>query len=175
MVRPDGSGNITMDYRVSKKSVGFQKDSPDGDRLINLPVSRLEINTAAADIDGISILKINEREDPEFNYIYSEFSFSSLRSLGNYCGIPIELNQIGDTSQLTMEFYDHDQAVSSETAVYLSSLYKEDYLHFVISVPGTIQNSTYGLISSNGRSVEYRISLQDMYKRNRFIWVLEWI
>ncbi|OQY33091.1 MAG: hypothetical protein B6241_09095 [Spirochaetaceae bacterium 4572_59] len=174
-IQPDGSGKITMDYRVSKKAIGFQKDSPAGARLITLPVNRQELDKTTAGIDGISILNVIDREDREYNYINSEFNFSSFRTLSKYCGIPIELNLIGDISQLTMEFFEQDQAVSRETTTYLSSFYNEDYLHFVISVPGTIQNSTYGLISPNGRTVEYRISLQDLYSRNQFIWVLEWV
>lgn len=174
-IQPDGSGNITMDYRVSKKVMGFQKDSPAGDRLITLPFTREEFNNTIAGIDGISNLNVNDREDPEYNYIDCDFNFTSLRTVSLFCGIPIELNQIGDTYQMTMEFFEHDLALSRETSTYLSSFYKDDYLHFVISVPGSILNSSYGLISPNGRTVEYRISLQDLYSRNQFIWLLEWI
>ena len=167
-----GAGSVSMDYRLNKKAVGIQKDSVSGDNLIPLPLNRDDFEQVAAGLPGITLRSFSESEDSDYVYIETSLDYQSLDDLAELIGIPIDYSNEGTRGSMTLRIYEGNAPVSAETQAILDSVFADDTMTFEFTMPANILSSSYGTVS--GRTVSYEVNLPDVYRRDSFIWSLEW-
>jgi hypothetical protein len=167
-----GAGRLSLDYRINKKAAGVQKDSVTSENLIPLPVKRSDFDELAALYPTVTIRTYSEREDTEFIYIETELEYQDINDLSLFLGFPIEFSTAGNLSILTMHIFDGNGPLDRETLSIIDSLFSEDKLSFELTFPRALQSSNYGSI--NGRTVNFDISIPDVYRQNSLIWTVEW-
>ncbi len=169
-----GRGSLVLDYRVSKKAAGIQRDStPDG-RLIPLPLNQNEFRQKADALSGLSITSLSSSEDPNYIYIESVISFDTLQDLSSFLGIPMRIMQEGDVTRLSVTLADPEYPVSLESRNIISSVFDDDTLSLSLTVDGTVTSVNRGQTGPNGRGALFSGDLEDLYGSSGFIWEVEW-
>ena len=170
--KASGSGTLTLDYRISKKSAGIQKDALGTKNLIPLPVNETDFLEMAASLSGISVRGYEDSEDSNYIYIQADIDYESLDDLGAFLGIPVNYSETGLSKRLVMTFFDSDTELDPESRAILASLFADDKLVFEMRFPSSVRSSTYGGI--DGRTVTFETPLADVYEGDGFIWSVEW-
>ncbi len=167
-----GAGRISLDYKISKKAAGIQKDSVTGENLIPLPVNRSDFEELAAVTPGISLESFSESEDTDSVTISAGLNYQSLNDLAQFFGFPVDYSSSGNTETLVLSIYKPEGTPDTKTLSIINSLFADDVLTFEMTFPRNIRSSSFGEIS--GRTVRFSIPLPDVYKRDDFVWTLEW-
>ncbi len=170
--KASGSGTLTLDYRISKKAAGIQKDAHSGKNLIPLPVNEADFNETASLNPGVSLRNFSETEDSHYVYIQADLEYETLDDLEPFLGIPVDYSRSGDVNRLVLTFLDPDTQLDAESKAILGSLFAEDRLVFEMSFPSAVRSSTYGSI--DGRTVAFESALVDLYGDSGFVWAVEW-
>ena len=169
--KSSGSGTLTLDYRISKKSAGIQKDALTSENLIPLPLNEVDFQEIAASQPGLSVEGYSESEDSDYIYIQAELDYESLDDLEAVLGIPVDYSE-GAVNRLEMTFYESENEMDPESIAILESLFAEDQLIFEMTFPSAVRSSNYGKV--DGRSVSFETALTDVYRDGSFIWTVEW-
>jgi len=167
-----GSGKVSLDYRIDRKAAGIQKDSVTEENLIPLPVNRADFEELTSLIPGVSLASYSETEDRDYISINAELDYQDLNDLGQFFGFPVEYTTEGNTDILVLGIFEGDAPLDSRTLSIINSLFSEDTLTFELTFPRNIRSSSFGDVS--GRTVRFSIALPDVYKRDNFIWTIEW-
>ena len=169
-----GRGSLVLDYRVSKKAAGIQRDSTPEGRLIPLPLNQNEFRQKADALSGLSITSLSSSEDPNYIYIESVISFDTLQDLSTFLEIPMEIIRDGNVTRLSITLADPEPPVSSESRNIISSAFDDDTLSLSLTVDGTVTSVNRGQAGPNGRGAVYSGDLKDLYGSGGFIWEVEW-
>ena len=169
-----GRGSLVLDYRVSRKAAGIQRDSAPEGRLIPLPLNQNEFRQKADSLSGLSVSSLSSSEDPNYIYIESVISFDTLQDLSTFLGIPMEIIQDGNVTRLSVTLADPGNPVSLESRNIISSAFDDDTLSLSLTVDGTVTSVNKGETGPNGRGAVYSGDLMDLYGSSGFIWEVEW-
>jgi len=166
-LRADGSGTLTLSYRVSQ----FMKNIDVGreDKRLPLPVSAEDFRRTAAGIEGLRLATVEQREDEQDVHIRAVLEFDdleALNALGPESGLGLSFAVIGEDRVLRQEI-----APAAEPEMIPESSFRmvEEFfagyeLVYTISAPGAIKRHTLGELSEDGRSVIYTVTVPQLLR-----------
>jgi hypothetical protein len=172
----DGTGTISMEYRISKMITEMGQGEAD----VPLPISEEELSNAVSSNPDLTLKKVSQREDERDVYITAEVEFkevSDFTDLESFEQMPMSLEQQGSEfifkQRITEEKSEEEAAEvkeegaetaeMDEEAKQMMAAFFEGYeLSFTVNAPTEITSHNLGELSPNRKSVTYTIPIMEM-------------
>jgi hypothetical protein len=166
-IRGDGSGTLALSYRISQ----FVKDLDVGHetKRLPLPVSKEDFDRAVSGIQGLRLVRVEEREDEKDVNISAELEFDQVQALdelGRPGQMEFSLRAGNGSFTFTQLLYSgHDgEDISADTMQMIEAFFAGYDLVYTVEAPSPIKSHSLGTLSADGRSVTYQASVPELLK-----------
>ncbi len=167
-LREDGSGLLTLSYKVSQ----FMKNLDVGreDKRLPLPVSEEDFKRTADGIEGVRLTDIDETEDEQNVYIEARLEFDSIDAvnlLGPDGSMGLSLVREGEGTTFRQIIYDGAQSeeITEDSVDMIETFFQGYELVYSITVPGRVKSYSLGALSNDGTTVTYRAAVSELLQQ----------
>jgi hypothetical protein len=167
-IKDDGSGTLTLSYRVSQLVVDLGDSSSDKS-AVPLPLTRADFERSLEASKGkVRLAQFDRSETEKDIVIHAELSFESLEALGQVPAFHDE--QITAVTAGSRHTLSQVIARAPATAVNDDSLRMVDAffdgydLTFTIEAPGPIHDNTLGTLSADKKVLTYTTSIKEIMR-----------
>jgi len=165
-VRPDGSGTLHLDYRVSRLVADLGTSTSD-QGSVPLPLSRDDFQQAVAGTQGkVRLTHFDRSQNDKDILVHATLEFASLDALARvnaFRDAQLELTTTGSThtfSQLVAR--SPSRPISADSLAMVDSFFGDYSLTFSIQTPSPITSSSLGTLSSDKRTLTYTTTVRDL-------------
>lgn len=164
-LRADGSGTLTLSYKVSQFMKNIDVGREDG--RLPLPVSEEDFRRTAEGIAGLKLIDLDQREDEENVHIRAVLEFDNLEALNALSpkpGLGLSLTADGKERVFRQEIAPAGDAaeLSQDSLEMVEEFFKGYELTYRFSAPSPIKRSSLGELSADGKSVTYSASVTQL-------------
>jgi hypothetical protein len=194
ILNEDGTGTVSLVYRVSQMLAGFGTVSETSADL-PLPVEREDFERVMTQLDGITLQRYSQEDTEDDRIITAEVEFSSLEALSLLLGIEeksdIEVEMNGENGRFRYTIFrvieetedgeteeeetEKERPVDPESLALIQSLFADYRLSYTLEVPGQIDSSLPGSVEENGNSAAFDIAISEaLATENDLVWEVVW-
>lgn len=173
VLRDDGSGRVTLQYRID--ALAYDTGAFGGDNAGRIvPVTERDFRRAEAELPGLTIRRYRSRRTDELVEVTAVLSFDSTDTLERLLGedsVQIELTETGGSWTQTLAAGrvqdDGDEALAESLEPYS--------LSFSLFPPGDVESSLGGDLSGDRRSATVVIGLAEIVRASEpIVWTVVW-
>jgi hypothetical protein len=166
-IRQDGSGVLTLSYTVSQFIKNI--DAGRSEKRLPLPVNEEEFRRSAERVDGLRLTDLQEREDEENIHIQAKLEFDSVEAvnaLGSDGQLGITLETRDGTTTFRQLVYQGQQGeeITEESLEMIETFFEGYELVYSVTAPAQVRDHTLGVLSPDGRTVTYRVTVPEILK-----------
>jgi hypothetical protein len=165
----DGSGEVQLNYRISQIALNigmYDKNSSD----LPLPVSLKDFERTVEKIDGLELIpnSWSYKENEEYIEIAAAMYFTTIDELNQFYSPgseAISITEADGGATYNQLIHSTPEVEADPDSIEFAETFFKDYaLSFTVVLPGTIESSNIGEISSN--TVSYSISIPELVGTN---------
>ncbi len=165
-IRADGSGTLTLTYRVSQLVVDVGL-SQTGTSAVPLPLTRADFERSLESTGGkVRLTRFDRSEDAKditIRAVLAFDSFDALAGLDAFRDAGLALSSDGSrTTFRQLIAKAPSQPPSEESLQMLDALFPDYDLSFVIEAPRPIVSATLGTLSDDKRTLTYRATVKEV-------------
>jgi hypothetical protein len=165
----DGSGTVTMEYRISKMLTEMGEGSSDAP----LPLSQDDLKEAVSENPNLELKSVEQWDDEKDVYISAVIGFQKVNEftdVESFAAMPMSLEKQGGEfvyRQLISEGNtegEEEAELDEETKKTMEAFFEGYELSFTVVAPSEITYHSLGDLAADRRSVTYSIPLLEMDK-----------
>lgn len=165
-IRNDGSGTLTLDYRIARAVADFGSTSSQG---APLPVEKADFQRAIDGIPGVRLSRYTRRAAEDFVVIHAVLTFRNIDDLARVPALRdagLAFAESGDTHTLTQVVAGSPYtAPTPESLAMIDSLFAEAAVTVVLSTPSPMTPGTVGTLSPDRRTLTWNATLGELARR----------
>lgn len=167
-VRDNGSGTLTLTYRVSQLVVNLG-NPVDAKSVVPLPLSRADFDRSLEAASGkVRLTRFERSEDQNDVTIRAELAFDSLDALSQlsaFRGADIHAAADGDTSTFSQLIAKAPREPITDDSLRMVDAFFGGYeLTFSVEAPRPVKSNTLGSLSDDRRTLTYKTSIKDLVR-----------
>jgi hypothetical protein len=167
-IRNDGSGTLTLDYRIARQAADFGRVSDESVR-VPLPVEKADFLRAIDAAPGVRLTRYRRRSDEEQVVIHAVLAFRRLEDLA---GIPalrdagLAFSATGSTRTLTQVVAGSpDAPATPESLAMIDSIFAGAAITVILSTPSPMTPGGVGTLSPDRRTLTWSATLGELARR----------
>jgi len=178
-VNADGSGSLSMSYRISKLIAHLGQLEENG-QFTPLPVNQEDFARTIESSRGIELTGFQESENEQDVLITADLSFESINSLNSFFmygeNNAVMLEERDSGTVFTYYLYSGRETVPEQRQLdILSTIFKDYSINLKINAPAEIKSVNRGDISGDGRVASLTLSMPDIISsENEIFWQVIW-
>jgi len=178
-IRDNGSGTLTLIYRVSQLVVNL--GSPiDGKNVVPLPLSRADFDRSLEGAAGkVRLTQFDRSEDQNDVTIRAELAFDSLDALAQldaFRGADIHAAVDGDTYTFSQLIAKAPREPITDDSLRMVDAFFGGYdLAFRVEAPRPVKSNSLGTLSDDKRTLTYKTTIEDLVRtKNDVVLSMSW-
>lgn len=176
-IRADGSGTISLEYRVSRLVESMGKTGGD-DRWLPLPLRRAEMEQAVSLIDGLSLTSFSAKEDETDLAVQAGLSFRDLESFirfWNSSGRSAVLTENGGKRSLSLRLAEGSGALDPDLKRLIDTVFSGYLVSLRFAFPSVPSVSGGGSVDAASRSASFSSSVPALLSTEKpLAWIITW-
>ena len=176
-IEDDGSGEIKIDYRISKL-VAYIGTENSPERYLSIPLSREDVESVVEEIPGTTLDRFDTEDETEDIVISATIGFDSLDSLEalflRIDGPDLEFSVSEGKTAMSLAIYDGLETPADDTiSAMIRAFFSEYKLIWELEAPAPISSANGGSFDARVAGIEYAthdVLLSD----TAVVWELEW-
>jgi hypothetical protein len=164
-IRADGSGTLSLTYRVSQFVADLGRSSADKS-VVPLPVYREDFERGLRGVQGVTLKSFRRSVDEKDITISAELSFDSVDSLDRIAAFrdaPAHLTSSGGRhtfSQLVVKGATGD--LSEDTLQMIDTFFDGYAVTLTVEAPSPVQSHSLGALAPDRKQVTYTAPVKDL-------------
>lgn len=176
-LQEDGSGEITLSYRVSHIVARLGKLDDDG-KFLSVPLNRDDFDRVAAVREGLEIRSVSVDEDAENVYVDARIAFASVEDLqvlfGGVGGTTIQVTQNADEHVFRhVVFEGANGPPDDDAAEMMNALFADYNISYRLTVPETVRAAVPGTASDRTAEVAWDV-VEIVRSPEPVVWRVTW-
>lgn len=167
-IRNDGSGTLTLDYRIARQAADFGRASDQGVR-VPLPVGKADFQRAIDGIPGVRLTRYRQRSNDEQVAIHAVLAFRSLEDLARVPALRdagLAFAGSGRTRTLTQVVAGSPAAPPTpESLAMIDSLFAGATVTVILATPSPMTPGSVGTLSPDRRTLTWSATLGELARR----------
>lgn len=176
-IRANGSGRVSLEYRVSRLVEAMGK-AESGDRLLPLPFERRELEAALAAAGGLALDSYAAASDETDLTVRAVVSFSDLGALSRLFGAagrPCAVADAGGRKSLSIRLSEGGGPLDPDLKRLFDTVFKgyQVSLGFVLPAAPSVQGG--GEVDAAARTVRYAFPVEELLSSDKpKTWTVSW-
>lgn len=167
-IRNDGSGTLTLDYRVPRQVAEFGK-SAQASVTVPLPVEKDDFRRALAGAPGVRLARYSRRVDGDVIAIHAVVAFRRLEDLARLPALRsagFAFTESAGTRTLTEVVAGSPEGVATaESLAMIDSLFAGASVTVVLETPAPMTPGSVGTLSADRRTLTWTATLGELARR----------
>lgn len=167
-IRNDGSGTLTLAYRIPRQVAEFGK-AADAAAPVPLPVEKADFRRALDGADGVRLARYSRRTDDEAIHIRAVIAFRRLEDLARVpalrsAGLAFSENA-GSRTVTEVVAGSPDGAPTAESLAMIDALFAGASFSVVLETPAPMTPGSVGTLSADRRTLTWTATLGELARR----------
>ena len=173
---PDGSGRMSVDYRVDRAVAALEKTSGGADAL-PLPLEKAALDQRVRSTPGVSRNRWSREDLKDEIHILAEFGFSDPASFARFLdpnGKRVSYKTVDRVREFGIVLASGSRP-PDDAAAWVDLSYEKDSVDLSVTLPDRALSVSAGTLSASGTTVRYSIPTSEILKSpNALTWTIRW-